>query len=112
MKSKNNNNPERLLKIILAPYVSEKATFIADKNNQTIFKVMTDANKNEIKAAVELLWKEQKVEVTSVQTMNVKGKQKRFGRFMGRRSDWKKAIVNLKQGQELNLNNYTTSEVK
>ncbi len=112
MKSKNNNNPERLLKIILAPYVSEKGTFIADKNNQTIFKVMTDANKNEIKAAVELLWKEQKVEVTSVQTMNVKGKQKRFGRFMGRRSDWKKAIVNLKQGQELNLNNYTTSEVK
>ena len=112
MKGKNNNNPERLLKIILAPYVSEKSTFIADKNNQTVFRVMTDANKNEIKAAVELLWKEQKIEVTSVQTMKIKGKQKRFGRFIGRRSDWKKAIVNLKQGQELNLNNYTTAEVK
>ncbi len=112
MKGKCNNNQERLLKIILAPYISEKATFIADKNNQTVFKVVTDANKNEIKAAIELLWKEQKIEVTSVQTLNVKGKQKRFGRFLGRRSNWKKAIVNLKQGQELNLNNYTVSEVK
>ena len=55
MKGKCNNNQERLLKIILAPYISEKATFIADKNNQTVFKVVTDANKNEIKAAIELL---------------------------------------------------------
>ena len=111
MKSINNNH-ERLLKIILAPYISEKATFIAEKNNQTIFKVATSATKNEIKAAVELLWKEQRIEVKSVQTLNVKGKQKRFGRYLGRRNNWKKAIVNLKQGQELNLNNYTASEVK
>lgn len=103
---------ERLLKIILAPYVSEKATFLGENNNQTIFRVTTDATKKEIKAAIELLWKEQKIEVTNVRTINVKGKQKRFGRFMGRRSNWKKAIVSVKEGQELSFTNFTNAEAK
>lgn len=103
---------ERLLKIILAPYVSEKATFLGENNNQTIFRVATDATKKEIKAAIELLWKEQKIEVTNVRTINVKGKQKRFGRFIGRRSNWKKAIVSVKEGQELSFTNFTTAEAK
>ena len=103
---------ERLLKIILAPYVSEKATFLGENNNQTVFRVTTDATKKEIKAAIELLWKEQKIEVTNVRTINVKGKQKRFGRFIGRRSNWKKAIVSVKEGQELSFTDFTNAEAK
>ncbi|MDV6342094.1 50S ribosomal protein L23 [Nitrosomonas sp. Is35] len=110
---KNSNiNQERLLKVILAPHISEKATFIGEKNNQTVFRVATDATKKEIKHAIELLWKEQKIEVKNVQTINVKGKSKRFGRFMGRRSDWKKAIVSIKAGQELSFANFSNAEVK
>jgi large subunit ribosomal protein L23 len=89
---------ERLLQVILAPVISEKATMLADKREQVIFRVATSATKPEIKAAVELLFK---VQVADVQVANVKGKNKRFGRFMGRRSDWKKAYVCLKPGQEL-----------
>ena len=89
---------ERLLQVILAPVISEKATMLADKREQVIFRVATSATKQEIKAAVELLFK---VQVADVQVANVKGKNKRFGRFMGRRSDWKKAYVCLKPGQEL-----------
>ncbi|WP_394807463.1 50S ribosomal protein L23 [Nitrosomonas sp.] len=103
---------ERLLKIILAPYISEKTTFLGEKNNQSVFRVATDATKKEIKAAVELLWKEQKIEVKHVRTINVKGKRKRFGRFMGSRSDWKKAVVSIKAGQELNFTNFSTAEAK
>ncbi len=91
---------ERLLQVILAPVVSEKSTFVADKNEQIVFRVVTDATKPEIKAAVELLFK---VEVEGVQVVNVKGKVKRFGRFIGRRKDWKKAYVSLKPGQEVDL---------
>ncbi|HET9113495.1 MAG TPA: 50S ribosomal protein L23 [Burkholderiales bacterium] len=90
----------RLLQVILAPQVSEKSTYVADKHEQVIFRVASDATKPEVKAAVEMLFK---VEVDSVQIANVKGKQKRFGRFMGRRSDWKKAFVCLKPGQEINF---------
>ena len=72
----------------------------------------SDATKKEIKAAIELLWQEQKIEVISVQTINIKGKQKRFGRFIGRRSDWKKAIVNVKAGQELSYTNFVSTEAK
>lgn len=104
-----NISHERLLKIILAPYISEKATFLGEKHNQTIFRVVTNATKSEIKNAIELLWEEQKVEVTNVRTINVKGKQKRFGRFLGRRSDWKKAIVNIKNGQELSFTNFASA---
>jgi len=91
---------ERLLQVLLAPQISEKATFIADKNEQVVFKVASDATKPEIKAAVELLFK---VQVESVQVANVKGKEKRFGRFIGRRKNWKKAYVSLKPGQEINF---------
>lgn len=91
---------ERLLQVLLAPQISEKATWVADKNEQVIFKVAPDATKPEVKAAVELLFK---VQVESVQIANVKGKQKRFGRFMGRRKDWKKAFVSLKPGQEISF---------
>lgn len=107
-----NINQERLLKIILAPHISEKATYIGEKNNQTIFRVVSDATKKEIKDAVELLWREQKIEVKNVQTINVKGKRKRVGRFIGRRSDWKKAIISIEKGQELSFTNFSNAEVK
>ncbi len=93
-------NQERLLQVILAPVVSEKSTFVAEKNQQVVFRVATDATKPEIKAAVELLFS---VKVESVSTVNVKGKVKRFGRSFGRRKDWKKAYVSLVQGQEIDL---------
>jgi len=93
-------NAERLMTVLLAPVISEKATFIADKHSQVIFRVAPDATKPEVKAAVELMWK---VEVDTVQIAVVKGKEKRFGRFMGRRRGWKKAYVSLKPGQEINF---------
>ena len=91
--------------VLLAPVVSEKGTFVGEKNNQYLFRVVTDATKPEIKAAVELMFstKDNKIEVVSVQVSNVLGKEKRFGRFMGRRKDWKKAYVRLKAGQEINF---------
>ena len=91
---------ERLATILIAPVVSEKSTFIADKHEQVVFRVAQDATKPEVKAAVELMFK---VEVESVQVSNVKGKEKRFGRFIGRRRNWKKAYVCLKPGQEINF---------
>jgi large subunit ribosomal protein L23 len=93
-------NEERLLQVLVAPQISEKATMVADKNEQVIFVVAPDATKPEIKAAVELLFK---VQVDSVQVANLKGKSKRFGRSMGRRSDVRKAFVCLKPGQEINF---------
>ena len=91
---------ERLLQVLLAPQISEKATYIADKHQQIIFRVATDATKPEILAAVELLFK---VEVESVQVLNTKGKEKRFKGQVGRRKSWKKAFVCLKPGQEINF---------
>ena len=96
-------NPERLLTLLLAPIVSEKATQIADRHNQVIFRVRPDASKGEVKAAVELMWKDKKIEVESVQIVNVQGKVKRFGAYKGRRRHWKKAYVSLRPGQELNF---------
>jgi large subunit ribosomal protein L23 len=93
-------NDHRLLQVLLAPVISEKATMVADKNEQVVFEVAPSATKPEIKAAVEMLFK---VEVDSVQVLNVKGKAKRFGRFMGRRKDVRKAYVCLKPGQEINF---------
>ena len=93
-------NQERLLQVLLAPQISEKATYLADKHEQVIFRVATDATKPEIKAAVELLFK---VDVESVQVANVKGKVKRFKGATGRRKGWKKAYVSLKPGQEINF---------
>jgi large subunit ribosomal protein L23 len=93
-------NQERLMQVLLAPQISEKATYVADKHDQVIFRVASDATKPEIKAAVELLFK---VEVEAVQVANVKGKVKRFKGATGRRKGWKKAYVSLKPGQEINF---------
>lgn len=93
-------NAERLMQVLLAPIVTEKATFAAEKNNQIAFRVVADATKPEIKAAVELLFK---VQVESVQVLNRKGKEKRFGRFVGRRRNERKAYVSLVAGQEIDF---------
>ena len=94
----------RLMQVILAPVISEKSTFLADRNNQYVFRVVQDATKDEIKAAIELMFsRKEKLEVTSVQVANVRGKGKRFGRLAGRRHHWKKAYVRLKAGQEINF---------
>ncbi len=93
-------NQERILKVLKAPHVSEKATILAEQDNQFVFKVAVDATKREIKKAVETLFE---VEVDSVRTLNVKGKTKRFGMVQGKRADWKKAYVSLKPGQDLDF---------
>ena len=93
-------NQQRLTQVILAPIVSEKSNVLAEKRNQMTFKVLANATKPEIKAAVELLFG---VQVVSVTTVTTKGKTKRFGRTLGRRSDVKKAYVSLAAGQELDL---------
>jgi large subunit ribosomal protein L23 len=90
----------RLSKVLVAPIISEKATMLGEKRNQVLFKVLRDATKLEIKAAVELMFK---VEVDAVNTTVIKGKTKRFGRSIGRRDHVKKAYVSLKAGQELNF---------
>ena len=110
--SKFSSLEERLMQIIHAPYVSEKATLVGEQSNQTIFRVAQNSTKAEIKAAVELLWKDQKIEVGKVRTINVKGKQKRFGRFMGKRSNWKKAIVSVKDGKDINFAEFSKAEAK
>lgn len=91
---------ERLMKVLLAPLISEKSVNAADNGNQFAFKVATDASKPEIKAAVEMLFE---VNVEKVQVLNVKGKTKRFGQRMGKRPDWKKAYVRLAEGQDINF---------
>ncbi|AJD46992.1 50S ribosomal protein L23 [Alcanivorax sp. S71-1-4] len=93
-------NQERIFKVLLAPHVSEKASVVAEKANQVVFKVAKDASKLEIKKAVEQLFD---VKVESVQTVNVKGKRKVFGRVQGKRSDWKKAYVSLQAGQDIDF---------
>jgi large subunit ribosomal protein L23 len=93
-------NQERLTKVLVAPIVSEKATTIAERRNQIAFRVLQDATRLEVKAAVEMLFK---VEVESVNMLNQQGKAKRFGRFSGRRRHVRKAYVCLKPGQELNF---------
>jgi len=91
---------ERLMKVLLAPTISEKSTFVGEKHNQVVFRVAQDATKPEIKAAVELLFK---VKVKDVQVSNVKGKEKKFGSSFGRRRNWKKAYVSVAAGQEINF---------
>ena len=90
----------RLMQVLVAPIVSEKATMIAEKSNSVTFKVLQDATKYEIKAAVELMFK---VDVKAVAVLNIKGKTKRFGKSVGRRDNLRKAYVTLQAGQELNL---------
>ncbi|MDO8827958.1 50S ribosomal protein L23 [Methylophaga sp.] len=93
-------NTERLSKIILGPVVAEKASRVAEDHNQVVLKVLPNANKAEIKKAVESLFD---VKVAAVSTANVKGKVKRVGRNFGKRSDWKKAYVTLADGADLNF---------
>lgn len=93
-------NQERIFKVLLAPHISEKATMIGEQSNQFVFKVAKDATKPEIRKAVEQLWG---VKVKSVSTSVVKGKSKRFGRSMGKRSDWKKAYVALEAGHDIDF---------
>jgi len=96
-------NTERLMQIIRAPIISEKATMVGDKHRQVAFEVLPDATKAEIKAAVELMFKDQKVEVAAVNVVNMKGKPKRHGRFEGRRRDVRKAYVSLKGEGDINF---------
>jgi large subunit ribosomal protein L23 len=93
-------NEERLLQIILRPHISEKTTNVADKHRQVVFSVLNDSTKAEIKAAVEKLFE---VEVEGVRVANVRGKVKRFGRTPGKRQNWKKAYVKLKEGSDIDF---------
>ena len=93
-------NNERLSKILIGPVVSEKSTRVADQSKQMVFKVLSDARKPEIRKAVEKMFD---VTVTRVQVSTVKGKIKRFGQTMGRRSDWKKAYVTLAEGSDIDF---------
>jgi large subunit ribosomal protein L23 len=97
--SATSSNENRLSKVLIGPVVSEKATLVAETHNQAVFKVLRDATKAEIKAAVELLFK---VDVVAVRVLNQQGKQKRFGGSFGRRNHTRKAYVTLMPGQELN----------
>jgi large subunit ribosomal protein L23 len=93
-------NEERLMRILVAPHISEKSARVADSSNQVVFRVLPDACKPEIKRAVEKMFN---VEVEHVRTAMVKGKQKRFQRTLGKRSDWKKAYVRLKPGHDIDF---------
>jgi len=84
---------------LIAPVVTEKSTRAFDDNNQYVFYVANSANRNDVKAAIELAFEQEKVEVESVKILNVKGKTKRFGRTIGKRNDRKKAIIRLKSGE-------------
>lgn len=91
---------DRLMTVVLAPVVSEKGTYVADKNRQYVFRVADSATKPQIKAAIELMFK---TKVDAVTVLNVRGKERRFGRVLGRRRHWKKAYVRLAAGQEINF---------
>lgn len=93
-------NQERLMRVLVAPHVSEKSAIVGDASNQVVFKVAADATKPEIKAAVESLFS---VTVEAVNVVNLKGKSKRFGRMEGRRSNVRKAYVRLAEGQEIDF---------
>lgn len=93
-------NQERIYKVILAPLVSEKATNVAEKHGQYVFRVATDATKLEIKKAVEALFE---VKVASVNVLNQKGKTKRTARGLGKRNDVRKAYVRLVDGQDIDF---------
>lgn len=93
-------NSETLYQVIRAPHVSEKSARVAEKNRQIVFEVASSATKPEIKQAVEKLFN---VQVESVTVTNVKGKRKQSGRIAGRRQDWRKAYVRLKEGQDIDF---------
>ncbi|MCP3678862.1 MAG: 50S ribosomal protein L23 [Gammaproteobacteria bacterium] len=91
---------ERLMKVLLSPYMSEKSMNVADSYRHVVFRVLPDASKSEVKQAVELLFK---VKVEKVQTCNMKGKVKRTRQGIGKRKDWKKAYVCLAEGHDINF---------
>ena len=91
---------ERIMNVLVAPHVSEKSTMVGEKNKQVVFKVAKDANKYEIKQAVELVFN---VKVAQVRTLNVKGKTRTFRQKEGRRKSWKKAYISLVEGQDINF---------
>lgn len=96
-------NRERLYQVLRAPHVSEKATLGADSNGQHVFRVAPDATKREVRKAVEQLFD---VGVARVQVLNVKGKRKRFGRVEGRQSGWRKAVVRLHAGHDIDYTGF------
>jgi len=93
-------NQEQIMKVLIAPIVSEKSTRLADENRQFVFKVVKDASKPDVRKAVELMFD---VKVEAVQIANVRGKTKRFGASLGKRSDWKKAFVTLAEGHDIDF---------
>jgi len=93
-------NNERMSRILVGPVVSEKSTRAADQARQIVLKVLPDATKPEIRKAVETMFD---VKVTAVQVSNIRGKVKRFGQTLGRRSDWKKAYVTLAEGSDIDF---------
>jgi large subunit ribosomal protein L23 len=93
-------NEARLMQVLVAPHISEKALRLADRHRQFVFKVLPNANKQEVKQAVELLFK---VKVNKVQISCVKGKRKTFGKINGKRPNWKKAYVGLQEGFDINF---------
>jgi len=93
-------NQEHLMKVLLVPRVTEKTMLLGEENNSYVFKVLKNASKPEIKKAVEMMFE---VEVDAVRTSNVKGKLKRLGMHLGRRSSWKKAMVKLAPGHKIDL---------
>ena len=94
------HSKDRLSGVVIAPHVSEKSARVGNEGNQYVFRVRRDATKPEIRAAVEFLFE---VKVDRVRVVNQPGKEKRFGRFVGRRSDWKKAYVRLAEGQTIEM---------
>lgn len=93
-------NKERLMQVLVGPVISEKSTNLAEANRQIAFRVLPDAAKPEIRAAVELMFN---VKVSDVRVVNVKGKQKRFGKTFGRRNGTRKAYVRLAPGHDIDF---------
>ena len=90
----------RLYQVLLSPRVTEKTTQVSESSNQYVFRVIKDANKSEVKGAIEMLFD---VNVESVRIVNVKGKSKSFRQRPGKRSDWKKAYVRVQEGQVIDF---------
>ena len=91
---------DQLFQVLLSPVVTEKSTRAAEKHGHVVFNVLPSATRNDVKAAVEQAFE---VEVESVKVLNVKGKTKRFGRTLGKRSDRKKAYIRLKEGSDIDF---------
>ncbi len=91
---------DELYQVLVAPVVTEKSTRAAESSGQVVFHVIQSATRNDVKAAIEQAFD---VEVESVKILNVKGKNKRFGRTLGKRNDRKKAYIRLKEGSDIDF---------